>query len=56
MSQSADNIVLLYLMNQDTKDLSLMELIKLYTDTVQQVHECLKQSSMEIKGSTFKFD
>ena len=56
MSQTTENIALLYLMNQDTKDLSLMELIELYLDTLEKTKECAKQFDMEHNGSVFRFD
>lgn len=54
MSKSAENVALLYLMNQDTKSLSLEELYKLYVDTVKQVEECAEKCNNK-KGDTFSF-
>lgn len=54
MSKSAENVALLYLMNQDTKSLSLEELYKLYVDTVKQAKECAEKCNNE-KGDTFSF-
>lgn len=51
MNSAAENVAFLYLMNQDTKSLSLAELYQLYTDTVKQAEACAKKS----KGSEFGF-
>ena len=47
-SVNYENVALLYLMNQDTKDLSLAELYALYQDTVKQVQETAKEYDRKI--------
>lgn len=56
MNSHAENVTLLYLMNQDTKSLSLDELYALYRDTLKQVQEseeCYKDSH---KQNAISFD
>ncbi len=55
-SVNYENVALLYLMNQDTKDLSLAELYTLYQDTVKQVQETAKEYDRKTNGSNFSFD
>ena len=43
MNYHAENVTLLYLMNQDIKSLSLDELYALYRDTLNQVKESEKR-------------
>lgn len=54
LNNTAENVALLYLMNQDTKSLSLEELYELYIKTVKQAKEHAKQRNQE-KGDTFSF-
>lgn len=55
-SVNYENVALLYLMNQDTKDLSLAELYALYQDTVKQVQETAKEYDRKTNGPNLSFD
>lgn len=55
-SVNCENLALLYLMNQDTKDLSLAELYALYQDTVKQVQETAKEYDRKTNGPNLSFD
>ena len=55
-SVNYENVALLYLMNQDTKDLSLAELYVLYQDTVKQVQETAKEYDRKTNGPNLSFD
>ena len=56
MKKYAENVDLLYLINQDTKSLTLAELYKLYADTVKQVEDCAAQNEVGEKPPVFSFD
>lgn len=43
MNNHAENVTLLYLMNQDTKDKSLDELYTLYRETLEKVRQSEKR-------------
>lgn len=53
MSNNVQNVALLYLLNQDTKSLSLDEL---YLDTLKQVYESEKHYQESHKENSFSFD
>lgn len=56
MDSKIENVVLLYLLNQDTKALSLDELYALYLDTLNQAVESQKRYRDAHKQNTFSFD
>lgn len=56
MSMHIENVALLYLLNQDTKNLSLDELYSLYRKTLDQVHETEKRYQDSHKQDPFSFD
>lgn len=56
MSKNYENVALLYLMNQDTKGLSLEELYALYQDTVERIKKAAEDHNRKNNGSTFSFD
>lgn len=56
MNNNAENVALLYLMNQDTKSLTLEQLYELYIKTVKEVKEYAKQRSLEENGPVISFD
>ncbi len=49
-------VAMLYLLNQDTKSLSLEELYVLYRDTVSKVEECAKKQRKDSDKKIFSFD
>lgn len=51
----AENIALLYLLNQDTSDLSLEQLIVRYRETVNEVKRINKELNHKENGDTFSF-
>lgn len=51
-----ENIALLYLLNQDTKDLSLEELCELYENTIERVKQTTKEYHSKNNSPTFSFD
>lgn len=55
MYDAVENVALLYLMNQDTKSLTLEELYDLYIKTVEQAKEYAKQRAHAKYGETFSF-
>lgn len=55
MNNHTENVALLYLMNQDTKSLSLDELYVLYHETLKQVQESEKHYQDSHKQDTFSF-
>ena len=56
MSNHTQNVALLYLLNQDTKALSLDELYSLYRDTLDQVQKAEKHYQESHKEDSFSFD
>ena len=56
MSKYAENVALLYLLNQDTKSLSIGELYERYVQAVKDVEAYAKQANKEKNGSNFSFD
>lgn len=56
MNYHAENVTLLYLMNQDIKSLSLDELYALYRDTLNQVKESEKRYKDSHKQNAISFD
>ena len=56
MNNHAENVALLYLMNQDIKPLSLDELYALYRDTLNQVEETEKRYEDSHKQNAFSFN
>lgn len=56
MSSYAENVTLLYLMNQNTKSLSLDELYSLYRKTLKQVQESEQHYQDSHKQEVFSFN
>lgn len=55
MNNHAENVALLYLINQDTKSLTLEQLYELYAETVKQAEEYAKTRKPDGK-KTFSFE
>lgn len=51
-----ENVALLHLMNQDTKELSLEELYVLYCETIEQVEKTATEYHKKIDGPTYSFE
>lgn len=51
-----ENVALLHLINQDTKDLSLKELCELYENTINNVEQAYKEYQKEKNGSNISFE
>lgn len=51
-----ENIALLHLMNQDTKELSLEELCKLYENTIKDVEQAYRGYQKEKYGPNFSIE
>jgi len=56
MDRFAEDVALLYLLNQDTKGLSLAELCKLYAETVEQAKAAKTEYQRSEFGPAFSFD
>jgi len=55
MDHAAENVALLYLLNQDTKSLSIGELYEKYAQAVKDAEAYAEQSDREKNGPTFSF-
>lgn len=56
MKNIAENVAFLYLLNQDTKSLSLDELYSLYRDTLDHVKETEQRYLADNKKPVFDFE
>lgn len=56
MSKFAENVALLHLLKQDTKNLSLDELYSLYRKTYKEVCECEERYHDSHKEGSVSFD
>lgn len=55
MDHFAENVALLYLLNQDTSGLSLEQLIARYRETVEEVKRIDKELDRKENGDRFSF-
>lgn len=55
MDRFAENVALLYLLNQDTRDLSLEQLIVRYRETADEVKRINKELDRKENGDTYSF-
>ena len=55
MSDAVHNVALLYLLNQDTHDLSPDELYSLYRETLNTIDQCEKRYQESHKTNPFSF-